>query len=154
MATAAETAVTASTEETYTCKVIEVLKTIDDKENLKYTINEFEDWKTSVKSEEIENEKEKIIAKTDGLMRHKCPVIDEDKAPVNLSTSLVDSEVSDYTSEEESEDEYMSDGEVMRKNSRGFKQLVNCRKLWVASQMMGKRAWNKYASLLSINFSA
>ena len=154
MATAAETSVAASTEETYTCKVIEVLTKMDEKENLKCTVNEFEDWKTSVKSEEIENEKEKIIAKTDGLMRHKCPVIDEDKAHDTLSNSLVDREVSDYTSEEESEDEYMSDGEVMRKNSRGFKQLVNCRKFWVASQMMGKREWNKYASLLSIDFSA
>ena len=154
MATAAETAVAASTEETYTCKVIEALMTIDEKENLKCTVNEFEDWKTSVKSEEIENEKEKIIAKTDGLMGHKCAVIDDDEDPVKLTNSLVEAEVSDYTSDEESEDEYMSDGEVIRKNSRGFKQLVNCRKFWVASQMMGKREWNKYASLLSITFSA
>ena len=139
MATAAETAVAASTEETYTCKVIEVLMTIDEKENLKCAVNEFEDWKTSVKSEEIENEREKIIAKTDGLMGHKCPVIDDDEDHVKLTNSLVETEVSDYTSDEESEDEYMSDGEVIRKNSRGFKQLVNCRKFWVASQMMGKR---------------
>ena len=46
---------------------------------------------------------------------------------------------SDESSNEESEDEYMSDGELVRKNAGGFKQLVNCKKFWIASQIIGKR---------------
>ena len=44
--------------------------------------------------------------------------------------------------ETESEDEFMPDGEPVRKGSRGFKQLVNCKKFWMASQMVGKRRFN------------
>ena len=47
--------------------------------------------------------------------------------------------MTDDSSDEESEDEYMSDGELVRKNARGFKQLVNCKKFWLASQIIGKR---------------
>ena len=49
-------------------------------------------------------------------------------------------EISD--GETESEDEFMPDGEPVRKSSRGFKQLVNCKKFWLASQMVGKRRFN------------
>ena len=32
----------------------------------------------------------------------------------------------------------MPDGEVMRKKSRGFKQLNNCKRFWKASLMLDK----------------
>ena len=44
--------------------------------------------------------------------------------------------------ETESEDEFMPDGEPVRKSSRGFRQLVNCKKFWLASQMVAKRRLN------------
>ena len=50
-------------------KIYTYLKSIDEKE-YKLIVNEFDDWKTLVKLEKIEY-KEKIIAKTDGLMGQK-----------------------------------------------------------------------------------
>ena len=48
-------------------------------------------------------------------------------------TSVTDSE----SSESESEDEFMADGELVRKTSRGFKQISNCRRFWKASLLTG-----------------
>ena len=53
--------------------------------------------------------------------------------------STEDKSIGDET---ESEEEFMPDGEPVRKSSRGFKQLVNCKKFWLASQMVGKRRFN------------
>lgn len=46
-----------------------------------------------------------------------------------------DDDSSDYDSSSDEDDvvEYMPDGEVMRKKSRGFKQLNNCKRFWKAS---------------------
>ena len=46
-----------------------------------------------------------------------------------------DDDSSDYESSSDEDDvvEYMPDGEVMRKKSRGFKQLNNCKRFWKAS---------------------
>ena len=46
-----------------------------------------------------------------------------------------DDDSSDYESSSDEDDvvEFMPDGEVMRKKSRGFKQLNNCKRFWKAS---------------------
>ena len=46
---------------------------------------------------------------------------------------------SDFTSDEEDNAvEFMPDGEIVRKKSRGFKQLNNCKRFWKASLMLDK----------------
>ena len=48
---------------------------------------------------------------------------------------------SDYDSSSDEDDnvvEYMPDGEVVRKKSRGFKQLNNCKRFWKASLMLDR----------------
>jgi hypothetical protein len=40
---------------------------------------------------------------------------------------------SDISSDEDTAIEYMPDGELVRKKSRGFKQLNNCKRFWKAS---------------------
>ena len=50
-----------------------------------------------------------------------------------------DDDSSDDSSDDDTAEEYMPDGEVVRKNSRGFKQLKNCKRFWEASVMIGKR---------------
>ena len=45
----------------------------------------------------------------------------------------------DSESEEEEEDEYMEDGELQRKGSKGFKLLNNCKRFWTATHRMGQR---------------
>ena len=42
---------------------------------------------------------------------------------------------SDESSDEDTAVEYMPDGELVRKKSRGFKQLSNCKRFWKASLM-------------------
>lgn len=51
-----------------------------------------------------------------------------------------DDDSSDYdsSSDEDNVVEYMPDGEIMRKKSRGFKQLNNCKRFWKASMMLEK----------------
>ena len=39
------------------------------------------------------------------------------------------------SSDEDNAVEYMPDGEIVRKKSRGFKQLSNCKRFWKASLM-------------------
>ena len=46
------------------------------------------------------------------------------------------SDSSDYSSsDEDTAIEYMPDGELVRKKSRGFKQLNNCKRFWKVSLM-------------------
>ena len=110
------------------------------------TEDNFKDWKDSVKSEAIRNENEKVLAKTDGMMGNmkKEAVIDkiEDIVLSKTITSTDTDDSSEGSSDEESAEEYMSDGEVVRKNKRGFKQLNNCKRFWKASLMIGNRKFN------------
>merc|ERR1712048_43852 len=103
----------------------------------------------------IEAEKQKVVEKTDGRMnppKHVLVTADYDVPPKTIDienirlTPLsdssgdktpepwVDSEDSETDSEtEDSEDEFMADGERVRKTSRGFKQISNCKRFWKAS---------------------
>ena len=108
----------------------------------------------------MENEKQKVAEKTDGLMnltKHVLVTADYDVAPKTIDienicltplsdssedkTSLEqweDSEDSETDSEtSDSEDEFMADGERVRKTSRGFKQISNCKRFWKASLLTG-----------------
>ena len=61
-------------------------------------------------------------------------IIDNDHKSHQLKDDSDDS--SDLSSsDEDTTVEYMPDGEVMRKKSRGFKQLSNCKRFWKASLM-------------------
>ena len=56
-----------------------------------------------------------------------------------LGTSDYEDDSSDFTSDEEDNAiEFMPDGEIVRKKSRGFKQLNNCKRFWKASLMLDK----------------
>ena len=69
----------------------------------------------------------------------------------NISVTTLDDSVADREIEEveevedpwtdsetsESEDEFMADGERVRKTSRGFKQISNCKRFWKASLLTG-----------------
>ena len=49
--------------------------------------------------------------------------------------SDVDDSSDESSTDEDSVVEYMPDGEIVRKKSRGFKQLSNCKRFWKASLM-------------------
>ena len=121
---------------------------------------QIESFQEEVVQEAMENEKQKVVEKTDGLMnltKHVLVSADYDVAPktidienIRLSplsdssgekTSLEqweDSEDSETDSEtSDSEDEFMADGERVRKTSRGFKQISNCKRFWKASLLTG-----------------
>merc|ERR1711970_1673182 len=70
------------------------------------------------------NIKEEFLIDNDDLLHAKGPYED-----------LEDS--SDESSDEDTAIEYMPDGELVRKKSRGFKQLNNCKRFWKASLMVG-----------------
>ena len=56
-----------------------------------------------------------------------------------LATPDYEDDSSDFTSDEEDNAvEFMPDGEIVRKKSRGFKQLNNCKRFWKASLMLDK----------------
>ena len=56
-----------------------------------------------------------------------------------LETPDYEDDSSDFTSDEEDNAvEFMPDGEIVRKKSRGFKQLNNCKRFWKASLMLDK----------------
>ena len=64
-------------------------------------------------------------------------VIDEDDLEDTIREEATEDD-SDYNSDtSESEDEFMPDGERVRKTSRGFKQISNCKRFWRASMLMG-----------------
>jgi len=121
---------------------------------------QIESFQEEVVQEAIENEKQKVVEKTDGLMnltKHVLVSADYDVTPkttdienIRLTplsdssgekTSLEqweDSEDSETDSEtSDSEDEFMADGERVRKTSRGFKQISNCKRFWKASLLTG-----------------
>merc|ERR1712176_400563 len=57
-------------------------------------------------------------------------VIDEDDLEDTIREEATEDD-SDYDSDtSESEDEFMPDGERVRKTSRGFKQISNCKRFW------------------------
>jgi len=99
----------------------------------------FQDFKHSVETEALHHETEKVNAKTDGLSgkdEQKFKADDDEMHKLddydNLDTS------SDESSDEDTAVEYMPDGEIVRKKSRGFKQLNNCKRFWKASMMLEK----------------
>jgi len=65
--------------------------------------------------------------------------IDVDEG-LSLVTGDDESDSSDFDSDSEDDNvvEFMPDGEIVRKKSRGFKQLNNCKRFWKASLMLEK----------------
>ena len=119
------------------------------------------DFKEEVRREALENQAEIVKEKTDGLTNHILSgnetmtemkpniktnldeeeevrvVIDEDDLEDTIREAATEDD-SDYDSDtSESEDEFMPDGERVRKTSRGFKQISNCKRFWRASMLMG-----------------
>jgi len=95
----------------------------------------FKDWKHSVEEEKQINEAGKVLEKTDGLMGHvkQEVIIDNNRLVVTQKGGDDTEESSDESTDEDTAVEYMPDGELVRKKSRGFKQLSNCRRFWKAS---------------------
>ena len=113
----------------------------------------------------MKNQSEIVKEKTDGLMNHKSSsnddqsiaimtemkpnhkinnveeavvVIEEEDLEDTIREDEAPEDDSDYDSDtSESEDEFMPDGERIRKTSRGFKQISNCKRFWRASMLMG-----------------
>ena len=93
----------------------------------------FIDWKKSLEEEALQNATNKVSEKTDGLdvhVREDVMLVDTHKNIDELDDS------SDESSDEDTAVEYMPDGELVRKKSRGFKQLNNCKRFWKASLMV------------------
>ena len=121
--------------------------------------NQIDSFMEEVVQEAIVIEKNKVSEKTDGLMNHTNHILvieDLEVAPKtleieNISVTTLDDSVADresvdveevedsWTDSEtsESEDEFMADGERVRKTSRGFKQISNCKRFWKASLLTG-----------------
>ena len=100
-------------------------------ENSKSKTEQMEDevsqnFKTSVEEEAVKTEADNVFTKTDGLTGH----IKEN------CESFTSDDSSDESSDEDTAVEYMPDGELVRKKSRGFKQLNNCKRFWKASLMV------------------
>jgi len=105
----------------------------NESESSKKVEGEFIDWKRSVEDEALKNAANKASEKTDGLSAHirdNAMQVDTDK-----DTNISD-DSSDESSDEDTAVEYMPDGELVRKKSRGFKQLNNCKRFWKASLMV------------------
>ena len=92
-----------------------------------------EHWKKTVEADAKKTVAEELYEKTDGLTGQK-PENDTHFPLVKDYDSLDDS--SDESSDEDNAIEYMPDGELVRKKSRGFRQLENCKRFWKASQMV------------------
>ena len=114
----------------------------NDKDNLselnysKITIKgkeESEHWKKTVEVNAEQTAAEELYEKTDGLTGKKLEN-EMQFTPTKEYDSLDDS--SDESSDEDNAIEYMPDGELVRKKSRGFRQLENCKRFWKASQMV------------------
>ena len=77
----------------------------------------FQNLKTFVEEEAIQNEADKLSVKTDGFTRH----IKENCESLKYETATSDSDdSSDESSDEDTAVEYMPDGELVRNKSRGF----------------------------------
>ena len=119
-------------------------------------VNQIESFKEEVLQEAIEIEKNKVVEKTDGLANQTENLLVTDhfeEAPKlidteNISETTPDDSVADESCVEnqwedsetdsetsESEDEFMADGERVRKISRGFKQISNCKRFWKVSML-------------------
>merc|ERR1711915_358496 len=92
-----------------------------------------EHWKKTVEADAKQTAAQELYEKTDGLTGEK-PENEIDFSPEKEYDSLDDS--SDESSDEDNAIEYMPDGELIRKKSRGFRQLENCKRFWKASQMV------------------
>jgi len=74
-----------------------------------------------------EEHQKEVVNDNDDLSKTRV----DDETQVNdeeMSDSETDS--SDFTDSEDDTVEYMSDGELMRKSKRGFRQLENCKRFW------------------------
>ena len=102
----------------------------DSSENHK---DKFLDWKKSVEEEGLKDAANKASEKTDGLDAH----VRENAMRVVTNKNIDElDDSSDESSDEDTALEYMPDGELVRKKSRGFKQLNNCKRFWKASLMV------------------
>jgi len=126
-------------------------------------VTNIESFKEDVINEALKVESEKVIEKTDGLTNHvsedfvlnnfeevkaqknegidndlhKVVAVIDDLADVTEEDNHVEVDESDENDFTESEDEFMPDVERVRKTSRGFKQISNCKRFWKASMLMG-----------------
>jgi len=94
---------------------------------------EFVDWKQSVEEEALQTAANIAAEKTDGL---NVPIKENDRIPETDKNVVIEDTSSDESSDEDTAVEYMPDGELVRKKSRGFKQLNNCKRFWKASLMV------------------
>jgi len=87
----------------------------------------------NIVNEHIEKAHLKLNHDSDPIMING--ITDMDDKYGNENNGL-DDDSSDYcSSDEDNAVEYMPDGEIVRKKSRGFKQLSNCKRFWKASLM-------------------
>ena len=97
--------------------------------------NILENNKYSSEEDSVSDKLDKGGSKNDnftGNIKEEIIIDNSDKHPqLTLSDDLEDS--SDCSSDEDTAVEYMPDGELVRKKSRGFKQLSNCKRFWKAS---------------------
>jgi len=105
----------------------------DNEDESEYQKESFKDWKQSVEDEALQNAAIKISEKTDGLTGQAR---DKDAKEDMMKTIDDTDDSSDESSDEDTAVEYMPDGELVRKKSRGFKQLNNCKRFWKASLMV------------------
>ena len=87
-----------------------------------------------VKPKEVKETRDNVGDEDDS--KNKKVIDDRDDG---IATPDYDDDSSDFSSDEEDNVlEFMPDGEVVRKKSRGFKQLNNCKRFWKASLMLDK----------------
>lgn len=96
----------------------------------------FGDWKQKVEDEALQNAVEKELEKTDGLVTQNKDIGMNPEACKYSDGEDEEDDSSDYSSDEDNTVEYMPDGEVVRKTSRGFKQLNNCKRFWKVSLLV------------------
>jgi len=98
--------------------------------------------------DKLDNETEGQESQSDSFLKKSEDDIKDNLASLGIDVdeglSLVtggdDSDSSDFDSDSEDDNvvEFMPDGEIVRKKSRGFKQLNNCKRFWKASLMLEK----------------
>ena len=112
-----------------------VTEDTDNTDSEKSEIHEdvFKDWKQAVEEEALQNAGDKVLEKTDGLSGR---IKDNEAKLGTIKDFDIIEDSSDESSDEDKAVEYMPDGELVRKKSRGFKQLNNCKRFWKASLMM------------------
>ena len=88
----------------------------------------FKDWKQTVEEEALQDAVDKVSEKTDGLAGKIKD--NETKFGTMKDFDIIED------STDESSDEDTAVGELVRKKSRGFKQLNNFKRFWKASLMV------------------